>query len=194
MKIAGVFSGAGPAWVLITLVALGGCLGDTPSEPDRSPPIEDVEFNPQLGVNISEMTLRPSGLYVRDEIVGTGAFADEGDEVFYDIDLWLTDGWLVDSTEPRGGARLVIGEGNALPSVTEGLIGMREGGRRLLVVPPRLAYGADGIQGIIGPFEWVVIRLYLHVVEGKEPPEDRILGVPRGGGASSPPGFTASGG
>jgi len=165
-----------PSLALAALVALAGCIGETPSEPDRTPPIEEVEFNPSLGVNISEMTLRPSGLYVKDEVVGTGAFADEGDEVFYDIELWLPDGFLVDSTEPRGGTRLVIGEGNALPSVTEGLIGMREGGRRLLVVPPRLAYGADGIVGVIGPFEWVVIRLFLHVVEDKEPPANRITG------------------
>jgi hypothetical protein len=165
-----------PSLALVALVTVAGCIGETPSEPDRTRPIEEIEFNPSLGVNIAEMTLRPSGLYVKDEVEGTGAFADEGDEVFYDIELWLPDGFLVDETHPRGGARLVIGQGNALPSVTEGLIGMREGGRRLLVVPPRLAYGADGIVGVIGPFEWVVIRLFLHVVEGKEPPQNRIVG------------------
>ena len=49
----------------------------------------------------------------------------------------------------------MLGPGNVIPGWDEGVAGMKVGGRRLLVIPPDLAYGEQG-QGSIGPNETLV--------------------------------------
>ena len=96
------------------------------------------------------MTRRPSGLYVLDRRRGTGAAADSGHWVTVSYTGWLTDGKVIDDTRKAGKPRnVLLGHGQVIPAWEEGLRGMREGGRRILVVPPALGYGKAGKPGTV---------------------------------------------
>jgi FKBP-type peptidyl-prolyl cis-trans isomerase FkpA len=105
----------------------------------------DTVFAPALSVNLARMTRRPSGLYVRDRRVGTGAAADSGKWITVEYTGWLADGTVLDDSRQRDkDHRVLLGYGRVLPGWEEGLRGMREGGRRILVIPPALGYGPAG--------------------------------------------------
>ena len=105
---------------------------------------------PSLNVRLAEMEQRPSGMYVLDKRRGTGAVADSGHWVTVDYTTWLADGTVLDDTRARGEPqRVLLGHGQVIPGWEEGIAGMREGGRRLLVVPPKLGYGKAGRPGSV---------------------------------------------
>ncbi len=92
-----------------------------------------------------------SGLRYVDGEEGTGEPAAEGDFVAYFYVLWLEDGTRVFNNLDRGApARGLIG-GQALACFDEGLVGMRAGGVRRLIVPPALAFGEEGREGKVPP-------------------------------------------
>jgi FKBP-type peptidyl-prolyl cis-trans isomerase len=75
---------------------------------------------------------------------------------------WLADGTRFDTSADRGPFEFVLGTGAVIPGWEEGLVGMRTGGRRRLVIPPALAYGRDG-YGVIPPYATLVFET--HMVE-----------------------------
>jgi FKBP-type peptidyl-prolyl cis-trans isomerase len=98
-----------------------------------------------------EMTTTASGLQYRDEQVGTGAEAKRGDHVAVHYTGTLQDGKKFDSSRDRGRPfEFDLGAGMVIRGWDEGVAGMKIGGRRTLVIPPDLAYGARG-QGPIPP-------------------------------------------
>lgn len=118
-------------------------------------PIQEIEISEDLAKK-PEIP-KPSGeppakLYQRDIVEGKGDAAKSGDKlsvqyvgVNFDTGEQFDASW--DGGEPfpfELGAQAVIGGWD------EGVVGMKEGGRRLLVIPPDLAYGKDG-QGTIPP-------------------------------------------
>lgn len=122
----------------------------------------EPEFATELGVDLDAMEQRSGGLYVEDVEVGTGAEAADGDLVAIHYTGWLADGTEFDSS--RGGGiplETVIGEGNVIQGWDEGVPGMREGGRRRLVIPPAMAYGAAGAGGVIPPDATLVFDVEL---------------------------------
>jgi len=63
---------------------------------------------------------------------------------------WLSDGCVFDSTYPRGStAKFRIGQGQVIKGWDLGIPGMKEGGTRRLQIGSNLAYGKDGIPGVI---------------------------------------------
>lgn len=141
-----------PILSLLTVVAgglaLGGCTEVEITAPP-APDIEDVEFAPELGVNLSQMEERPSGLWLQDLEVGDGKVAEVGDFLTAHYEGWLVDGSKFDSSLDRGSPiQFGLGANNVIPGWEEGLQGMKEGGVRLLVIPPELAYGAQSNPGI----------------------------------------------
>jgi FKBP-type peptidyl-prolyl cis-trans isomerase FkpA len=124
----------------------------------------DLTFASALGVNLSQMTRTPSGLYMRDEVVGTGAVATVGSTVIVDYTGWLHTGVEFDSSARPGRIPLEFGNlGNAqvIQGWNEGLVGMRVGGRRLLVIPSSLGYGERGSGSAIPPYATLVFRVQL---------------------------------
>jgi FKBP-type peptidyl-prolyl cis-trans isomerase/protein-disulfide isomerase len=91
------------------------------------------------------------GLVVEDIEVGTGAAANRGDEVTVDYTGKLADGTVFDSSIGRAPFKFVLGERKVIQGWDQGLIGMRIGGKRHLVIPPGLAYGSRGAPPRIPP-------------------------------------------
>ena len=92
----------------------------------------------------------PAELVIRDEIVGDGDTAVEGSTVAMHYVLFSgTTGEKVDSSWDRGQPfSSALARGRLIDGWIDGVPGMKVGGRRVLVVPPHLAYGAGGVPGI----------------------------------------------
>jgi len=90
------------------------------------------------------------GLVVTDEVVGTGAEAVDGKTLSMSYTGTLADGTVFDSTAKDGGTpfSFTLGAGQVIKGWDDGIVGMKVGGTRKLVIPPALAYGAQG-QGSI---------------------------------------------
>jgi peptidylprolyl isomerase len=100
----------------------------------------------------------PAGLVVVDEIEGDGATAAAGMTVraHYVGVAWST-GEEFDASWNRGQPLdFRLGTGQVIPGWDQGITGMRVGGRRRLVIPPDLAYGARGAGSAIGPNETLI--------------------------------------
>ena len=139
----------------IVTLALTAC-GDNPFGPDPT----EVTFAASLGIDLTNMTLTASGLYIRDDIVGDGAFAAAGDFATVTYTGWLVDGTQFDSDV----FRFLIGPAGAIAGFVEGVTGMRVGGERTIVIPAALAYGSSG-DGAIPGDAVLVFNLTLDVLE-----------------------------
>jgi peptidylprolyl isomerase len=94
----------------------------------------------------------PDGLAYQDEVVGKGALPKTGDAVTVHYVGTLTDGKKFDSSRDRGQPfTFTIGEGQVIKGWDEGVATMHVGGRRKLIIPPALGYGAAGAGGVIPP-------------------------------------------
>jgi len=97
---------------------------------------------------------KPSGLKYIDLKIGTGATAVKGSKIQVHYTGWLYEngkrGIKFDSSWDRGKPFIVnnLGGGGVIPGWGEGIQGMKVGGKRELIIPPKLAYGKDGRPGI----------------------------------------------
>ena len=123
---------------------------------------ESLTFAPELKVDLSAMTKQPSGLYIQDLTTGTGAEAASGKQVSVHYTGTLADGRKFDSSRDRGQPiDFKLGVGQVIQGWDEGVAGMKVGGRRKLVIPPELGYGARGAGGVIPPNATLVFDVEL---------------------------------
>jgi peptidylprolyl isomerase len=133
---------------MFALLAAAACGGeDAPATPEGPLPIEETTFAPDLGIDLGASTKSATGLYTRDLVVGDGAIITAGTEVDVYYDGRLANGSRFDATVPGNPFTFRIG-GNVIAGWNEGVAGMRVGGKRQLVIPPSLGYGAAGIGPI----------------------------------------------
>jgi FKBP-type peptidyl-prolyl cis-trans isomerase len=93
-----------------------------------------------------------SGLKYTDLVVGTGPSPQTGQTVTVQYTGTLTDGTKFDSSYDHGQPfSFAIGRGQVIKGWDEGLMTMKVGGRRKLVIPPALGYGARGAPPNIPP-------------------------------------------
>ena len=97
-----------------------------------------------------------SGLQFEDAVVGQGAEATSGSDVKVHYTGWLykdgEQGAKFDSSKDRREPfEFSLGEGMVIPGWDEGVQGMKVGGKRTLIIPPELGYGARGAGGVIPP-------------------------------------------
>ena len=91
-------------------------------------------------------------LIIKDIVVGSGPEVKNGDTVEVHYTGTFLDGTKFDSSLDRGQPfSFTVGAGNVIRGWEEGLIGMKTGGKRQLIIPSDLAYGAYGAPGAIPP-------------------------------------------
>ncbi len=100
----------------------------------------------------------PTALQKIDTVVGTGAVATSGNEVSVHYSGWLYDakapnlhGKAFDSSVGRGPFEFPLGAGRVIKGWDQGVAGMKVGGKRTLIIPSDLAYGARGAGGGLIP-------------------------------------------
>ena len=144
-------------------LALAACAPG--AERARAPMNPDPAANtyaPALAVDLASFTTRPSGLYVRDDVPGTGAEARDGSAAEVHYTGWLPDGSKFDASRDHGSTvSFTVGRREVIAGWDEGVAGMRVGGTRTLVVPPGLGYGAEGAGSDIPPNAVLVFRVEL---------------------------------
>ena len=137
--------------IAAAMSACGADEADVPSDPATE------TFAPALNVNIGSMTVKANGLWVQDLVVGTGLEAISGRQLNLTYTGWLTNGQQFDSGSIPSGSNppLTLGRGQVITGWDLGIVGMRAGGKRKLVIASPLAYGSSG-QGDIGPNKTLV--------------------------------------
>jgi len=131
----------------VVLMAAVSCGGD-----DSSPTAPSTDSAPYSQTDIR---------------VGTGAEATAGRNVTVNYTLWLYSASAAENKGRRiegGTFPFVLGTGRAIAGFDRGVTGMRVGGLRRLVVPPDLAYGAQG-QGSVPPNATLVFDIELTSVQ-----------------------------
>ncbi len=147
--------------------------GDPVEEVDDELPVPelaeaDLDAKPPIApLLVEDRGDPPDQLYAEDLAAGDGDTAIPGRilTVHFVGGLWST-GAEFDATWDRGQPyTFPLGEGRVIPGWDQGLVGMREGGRRILIVPPDLGYGDRGAAAAIGPGETLVFVVDLLAVE-----------------------------
>jgi len=98
----------------------------------------------------------PNGLKYTDTKTGDGASATSGNKVSVHYTGWLYNndakGAKFDSSVDRGKPfQFTLGAHQVIAGWDEGVAGMKVGGKRTLIIPPELGYGARGAGGVIPP-------------------------------------------
>jgi len=108
----------------------------------------------------------PSGLKITDTQAGTGATPKTGQICVMHYTGWLYQdgkkGAKFDSSVDRGQPfEFPIGTGRVIKGWDEGVASMKVGGKRTLIIPPELGYGARGAGGVIPPNATLVFEVEL---------------------------------
>jgi FKBP-type peptidyl-prolyl cis-trans isomerase len=164
--------------IVVAVVATIGCAGSTSSvstvpvstpsvsTTSAAPPKSEVElvtFAPSLGINLDSMTKRPSGLYLKNLVIGTGAIATRGRSAVVRYAGYLPSGTLFEGGDASAEITVALGSNATIRGWEEGLPGMRVGGKRRLIIPPSLGYGAKG-SGPIPPNSVLIFDMELIAV------------------------------
>lgn len=182
-----------PAWALLLTIALllAACGPATPPEEatrqaegtaetttDEEAPAGDGETTapqgPEAPAGIppveGETTETESGLTYIETQAGTGRTPEEGDLVTMNFVGMLDDGTVWADTIAEGQPITVPATDEDLfPGWKEGLLLMKEGGKARLIIPPDLAFGAEGAGGVIPPDATVTMDVEL--ISAEAPPQ-----------------------
>jgi peptidylprolyl isomerase len=161
---------------LLALLGLAACGDDeedsgsggdsVETSQETSPPSADTET--EAPSDLTDMSVKPvidkpSGTpprrLVKEDIVkGKGPGAKPGDTVIVNyVGVTFSTGEEFDASWDTGQPFPVpLGAGQVIEGWEKGLIGIKKGGRRQLVIPPEQAYGAEGAPPSIGPNETLV--------------------------------------
>ena len=138
------------ATMCLAAISIAGCGKDTPTTPSLNIPYSATDIT-----------------------VGSGTEATTGKTVRVYYTGWL---YSVDATDHKGGVfdskldglgyQLIIGVTNEIKGWHQGLVGMKVGGKRRLILPPDLAYGTAGAGTTIPPNATLIFEIELLAVAG----------------------------
>lgn len=142
--------------LLIALLSISGCNADSKSSNKES-----------------AMTQSLTDLVKKDTVVGEGREAEPG----FNITVHYT-GWLYDANKPDGkGTKFdssvdrhepfvfFLGAGQVIQGWDQGFEGMKVGGKRTLIIPPHMGYGAYGAGGVIPPNATLIFDVELLAIK-----------------------------
>ena len=114
----------------------------------------------------------PSALQTSDTLVGTGAVAATGNTLTIHYTGWLYSstaanfrGTQFDTSVGKQPFQFKLGVGSVIAGFDQGLVGMRVGGTRVLIIPSAMGYGAAGVAGLIPPNSGLVFSVDLLAVQ-----------------------------
>jgi len=150
--------------LLSPFVVFTACLnGSDTTSVQPGPSIDCATLATGLAAADSTLTVTPSGLKLRDQTVGTGATVNAGQLVAVHYSGCLTSGVKFDENSDAQSPlafRVGLTPPQVIKGFDEGMIGMKVGGRRQLVIPDSLAYGSTG-NGSIPPNATLVFTVDL---------------------------------
>ena len=113
-------------------------------------PVPSNSFAASLNVDPSTLS-EAGGVKYKDLVVGTGPAPQRGQAIAIHYDGRLTNGTPFDANGPNDQPYVFrLGMGDVIPGFDAGIAGMKVGGRRQVIIPPELGYGASG-SGPIPP-------------------------------------------
>ncbi len=110
---------------------------------------------------VPDLAATGSGLMYKVLKAGTGGSPPPGAAVQVRYTGMFLDGTVFDSTEQRGGGPAFLQSDRVIPGWKEALAAMKKGEKRLLFLPPDLAYGRRGYPGVIPPDSFLVFEIEL---------------------------------
>jgi len=142
----------GIAVALAVVVAIGMLFfGPNIFAPFQAAEDDALSTEDPLMMNQSELPNElPNDLTISDVSVGEGAEATAGSQVTVNYVGMLPEGTVFDASSRHGQPfTFTLGAGQVIRGWDEGLIGMKEGGQRRLIVPPQFAYGDQAVGDVI---------------------------------------------
>jgi peptidylprolyl isomerase len=120
---------------------------------------------------VGKTVTTPTGLQITDSKIGTGATPRPGQTCVMHYTGWLyqngAKGQKFDSSLDRGTPfEFPIGRQRVIAGWDEGVASMKVGGKRTLIIPPALGYGARGAGGVIPPNATLIFEVELLEVKG----------------------------
>jgi peptidylprolyl isomerase len=133
--------------------------------------LADAAFTAAMAQGTGKPVTTPSGLQIIDSKVGTGASPKAGQTCVMHYTGWLYEngakGKKFDSSVDRGEPfEFPIGRGQVIAGWDEGVATMKVGGKRTLIIPAALGYGARGAGGVIPPNATLIFDVELLGVKG----------------------------
>ncbi len=161
--------------IAVSALIAAGCGGDDEEgsanqPPQTTPPAFETQPAPapEEGGDLTDTSTKPAvdvpegpppkELETEDIVEGEGEAAKAGDTLTMQyVGVSYSTGQEFDASWDQGQPFIFeLGAGDVIEGWDEGLVGMREGGRRQLIIPPDMAYGATGQPPVIGPDETLI--------------------------------------
>ncbi len=144
-----------PVFLAVTACSSAGGAASGPA------PLDAVTFAPALQVELGAMERTGTGVYYRELVVGQGPPVRRGQTVWVHFAGFLPDGTQFDAVAPPAEpVRFELGRGEVIRGWEAGIVGMRAGGQRQLVVPAAQGYGARRV-GQVPPNSTLVFVIKL---------------------------------
>jgi FKBP-type peptidyl-prolyl cis-trans isomerase FkpA len=126
----------------------------------------DSGFSSTQGPTVpSTVNTATTQLTVIDLVLGTGATANVGSRITVSYGAWLYDPAQPDRKgrqfDSSNAATFTVGARQVIPGEDQGVVGMRVGGQRRLIIPPEFAFGNAGSGNIVPPNSTVVYDIRL---------------------------------
>lgn len=130
-------------------------------EKKQDTPLSGEKKNETITPQKSYIALKPR-VQQLDIEPGEGVKATIGDQLTVHYRAFLESGELIDDSRRRGAPYTFnLGDGIVIKGWEKGILGMRKGGKRKIIVPPALAYGSDGLSEVVPPNESIIFEIEL---------------------------------